>query len=83
VRSCDADLDASIGKLKDLNVFADQATVGGRVRQQIELALVVKGERLGDFAKFRQQKIRSRSSSSLSARWASWALRGSLANRAL
>ena len=47
---CCTDLDPSIGELVNLEVFTNQPTVGGGIGEQVELALVMQCQRLGDLA---------------------------------
>jgi hypothetical protein len=48
--SADANLNAPVGILEYLNVFADQAPVGRRVSQKIQLTFIVQRQRVGNFA---------------------------------
>ena len=66
-----------------LEVLADEASVDGRVGQHIELAFIVKRERLGHLAQLAPAKMEPRSSSGLIARCALWLLRGSFEKRLL
>src|ERR1700722_20659636 len=49
---CYTDLDASVGKLKDFDVFADVAPVARRILDQVHLALVAQGKAVCDLSIF-------------------------------
>src|ERR1700721_1570200 len=53
---CYTDLDASIGELKDFDIFADVAPVARRIFEQVHLALIAQDKAVGNLSIFPPRK---------------------------